>query len=361
MPPRIGYLLPTREQIMEGRPDAAPLLDLAARAEALGYDSVWVGDSVLARPRHDPLTLLAGVAGRVPRVALGTAVLLPALRNPVLLAHQVATLDQVSEGRFILGVGIARDVPNIRAEFAACGVPFEKRVGRMMEGLRLCRALWSGEAVDWDGRWPVSARCLGAGAASARRSADLDRRQHAGEPGACGKVVRRLVPQRAGRIGVRRSVARSAGDRPCGRSRSGAAVGSDVPDAHRSMTMRTARRRGWTRSWKGYYGAPAAVLRRRQAVYSGPAEGLAAWLDGYAKAGATDLVLRFAGEHERHLEAVAKNSRLAGMVAQWPTGSRAACLLPGLDGALATERSGQRLKRFAEQPALAELYPQARR
>ena len=52
---------------------------------------------------------------------------------------------------------------------------------------------------------------------------------------------------------------------------------------------------------EGYYGA----LRRRQAVYSGPAEGLAAWLDGYAKAGATDLVLRFAGEHERHLEAVA--------------------------------------------------------
>ena len=153
--PKLGYLLPTREQIMEGRPDAASLLALAVRAEALGYDSVWVGDSVLARPRHDPLTLLAGVAGRVPRVALGTAVLLPALRNPVLLAHQVATLDQVSEGRFILGVGIARDVPNIRAEFAACGVPFEKRVGRMMEGLRLCRALWSGEAVDWDGRWDV--------------------------------------------------------------------------------------------------------------------------------------------------------------------------------------------------------------
>jgi alkanesulfonate monooxygenase SsuD/methylene tetrahydromethanopterin reductase-like flavin-dependent oxidoreductase (luciferase family) len=160
MPPRIGYLLPTREQIMEGRAETGSLLSLATRAEALGYDSIWVGDSVLARPRHDPLTLLAGVAGRVPRVALGTAVLLPALRNPVLLAHQVATLDQVSEGRFILGVGIARDVPNIRAEFAACGVPFEKRVGRMMEGLRLCRALWTGDAVDLGGRWPVEGGAL---------------------------------------------------------------------------------------------------------------------------------------------------------------------------------------------------------
>src|SRR5579859_5269846 len=150
MAPRFGYLLPTRERIMEGVPQTGALLKLAARAEALGYHSVWVGDSVLARPRHDPLTLLAGVAGRVPRIALGTAVLLPALRNPVLLAHQVATLDQVSEGRFILGVGIARDMPNVRAEFAAAGMPFEKRVGRMMEGLRLCRALWTGEPVNWD-------------------------------------------------------------------------------------------------------------------------------------------------------------------------------------------------------------------
>src|ERR1700740_3664675 len=160
MPLKFGYLLPTRERIMEGRPDAGPLLDLAARAEALGYDSIWVGDSLLARPRHEPLTLLAGLAGRVPQVTLGTAVLLPALRNPVLLAHQVATLDQVSEGRFILGVGIARDVPNIRAEFAAASVPFEKRVGRMMEGLRLCRALWTGEPVNWDGRWPVQGGVL---------------------------------------------------------------------------------------------------------------------------------------------------------------------------------------------------------
>src|ERR1700733_2045612 len=156
MTPKVGYLLPTREQIMEGNPSAAPLLELATRAEAEGFDSIWVGDSVTARPRHDALTLLAGVAGRVPRVQLGTAVLLPALRNPVLLAPQVATLDQISEGRLILGVGFAADVPNIRAEFAAAGVPFEKRVGRMMEGLPLCRALWTGQPVDWDGRWQMT-------------------------------------------------------------------------------------------------------------------------------------------------------------------------------------------------------------
>src|SRR5256714_4705762 len=158
---RIGYLLPTRERIMAGQPQATPLLEFAERAERLGFDSVWAGDSLLARPRHEPLTLLAAVASRVRRVDIGTAVLLPALRNTVLLAHQVATLDQVAEGRLILGVGIAADVPNIRQEFTAAGVPFEKRVGRLLEGLRLARLLWSGKRVDWDGRGKVEHGILG--------------------------------------------------------------------------------------------------------------------------------------------------------------------------------------------------------
>src|SRR5205807_1182191 len=80
MPPRIGYLLPTREQVMQGRPEAPPLLALAERAEGLGYDSIWVGDSILARPRHEPLTLLSAVAARTRKAEFGTAVLLPARR-----------------------------------------------------------------------------------------------------------------------------------------------------------------------------------------------------------------------------------------------------------------------------------------
>src|SRR6201998_1582365 len=161
MPTQIGYLLPTRERVMEGRPETAPLLALAERAEALGFDSLWVGDSLLARPRHDPLTLLAAVASRAPRMEIGTAVLLPALRNPVVLAHQVATLDQIAEGRLILGVGIAADVPNIRAEFTAAGVPFENSVGHLLEGVRLGGALWTGQPVSWDGRWKVENAVLG--------------------------------------------------------------------------------------------------------------------------------------------------------------------------------------------------------
>ena len=181
MAPRLGYLLPTRERIMSGEPETRPLLELAARAERLGWDSLWIGDSLLARPRHEPLTLLAAVAAHVPRVELGTAVLLPTLRNPVLLAHQVATLDRIAEGRLILGVGIARDVPDIRAEFTAAGVPFEKRVGRLLEGLRLCRALWTGKAVDWEGDGRSRTACSGRRpiASAARRSGLPDRYRRA--------------------------------------------------------------------------------------------------------------------------------------------------------------------------------------
>jgi alkanesulfonate monooxygenase SsuD/methylene tetrahydromethanopterin reductase-like flavin-dependent oxidoreductase (luciferase family) len=311
MGPKLGYLLPTRERIMQGAPETGPMLELAARAEALGFDSVWVGDSLLARPRHEPLILLAGVAGRVPRVSLGTAVLLPALRNPVVLAHLVATLDQVSEGRLILGVGFAQDVPNIRAEFAAAGVPFDKRVGRMMEGLRLCRAMWSGQSVNWDGRWQVAGGVL---APTPYRTggpplwiggnlpASLER---------AGKWFDGWFPIKpdAAAFGAQwqqvRSIARTAGRDPdamTGAMYLTLALDADAAQAEARLNAFLER----------YYGQPAEVLRRRQASYAGPAEGVAEWLDGYARAGAGHLVLRFAGEHERHLEAVANVRQTLG-------------------------------------------------
>ena len=81
------------------------LVELARQAEALGYDSVWAGDSLLAKPRAEPLTLLAGVATATERVELGTAVLIASQRNPEQLAQASATLDALSGGRFILGIG----------------------------------------------------------------------------------------------------------------------------------------------------------------------------------------------------------------------------------------------------------------
>ena len=101
---RVGYLLPTREGIMEGRHEALPIVDLAERAEQAGLDSVWLGDSLTAKPRHDPITMMATIAGRTKRIQIGTAVLLPLLRNPVVLAHQIAgPVETVGrEGAFVV-------------------------------------------------------------------------------------------------------------------------------------------------------------------------------------------------------------------------------------------------------------------
>lgn len=301
----VGYLLPTRESIMEGRPDGEPLLKLAERAEQLGYDSVWIGDSLLARPRHEPITLLAGVAGRTKRVKLGTAVLLPALRNPVLLAHQVATLDQVSSGRVILGIGIASDVPNIRAEFRAAGVPFEKRVGTMMEGMRLWKALWSGKPVDWEGRWHVEKGVLaptpfqkggppiwGGGsvpAALERAGKHMDGWFPTGpDSKRWGEQWRQV-----------QAIARDAGRKPDAVTSAvylTLAVDDDAAKASQRIDE----------FLLAYYGRRPDLLRQHQACFSGSASAAADWINGYIEQGARHLVLRFAGDHERHQDIFAR-------------------------------------------------------
>src|SRR4026208_792633 len=103
-----GILLPTREAIMSGRAGPPSLYQLAERAEALGFHSVWVGDSLTARPRIDALTTLAAVGARTQRVPLGTAIFLAALRSPILLAYQLASLDWITSGRIDLGIGYGR-------------------------------------------------------------------------------------------------------------------------------------------------------------------------------------------------------------------------------------------------------------
>src|SRR3970040_3165314 len=110
---KLGVLLPTRGVLLwnRGVPEVGPIVALAVRAEELGYDSVFVGDSVLAKPRLEALSVLSALAVRTRRVKLGTAVFLPFLRNPVFLAYQVATLDVISGGRVVLGVWIGPPTP----------------------------------------------------------------------------------------------------------------------------------------------------------------------------------------------------------------------------------------------------------
>jgi alkanesulfonate monooxygenase SsuD/methylene tetrahydromethanopterin reductase-like flavin-dependent oxidoreductase (luciferase family) len=149
-----GVLLPTREAVMSGRSEPSSLLQLGERAEAFGFHSVWVGDSLTARPRIDALTTLAAVGSRTRRVRLGTAIFIAGLRNPILLAYQLASLDWITGGRIDLGVGYGR--PNDPAgehEFEIVGLDAAARIKISEEVIQVMRRLWREEHVSHAGRF----------------------------------------------------------------------------------------------------------------------------------------------------------------------------------------------------------------
>jgi probable F420-dependent oxidoreductase len=289
-----GVLLPTREAVMSGRMETAPLLTMAERAEAAGFDSVWIGDSLIARPRHEPLTLMAAVAARTRRVRIGTGVLLPALRNPVVLAHVVGTLDRVAEGRIILGVGIAGDMPAIRKEFAAAGVPWDRRVGRFLEILAICQALWTRDGVSFSGKHftldnvtmePKPHRpggppiwIGGSGPTALREAARFDAWFPTGPS----------VEFFAEHFPKIQAAARAAGRKPD--AVTGAAYVTLAFDPNPAAAEQ--RLHSFLET---YYSSPARTVMARQATYAGPIEGGVEWLQRWIDAGARHISLRFAG------------------------------------------------------------------
>ncbi|MBI2878647.1 MAG: LLM class flavin-dependent oxidoreductase [Candidatus Rokubacteria bacterium] len=126
------------------------LLPLAEQVEALGYESLWAGDHIsYTRPILDPLTLLASYAARTRRVRLGTCVYLLPLRHPTPVAKAVASLDFLSGGRVVFGVGVGGEFPK---EFEACGVPREERGRRTDEGIEVLRRLWRDSPASFEGK-----------------------------------------------------------------------------------------------------------------------------------------------------------------------------------------------------------------
>ncbi len=166
---KLGFLLPTRGLLLsEDRPQSADrIIDLACRAEEAGLDSVWVGDSLTAKPRLEPLTALAAVAARTSRVRLGTSVLLMALRHPVLLAQTLGTVDLISKGRLMIAAGVGGAFnEDQQAEWRSAGVSVRRRASRMEEMVQIIKGLGRGETINFSGRhfdlesvtvkpWPV--------------------------------------------------------------------------------------------------------------------------------------------------------------------------------------------------------------
>ncbi|MGE0415689.1 MAG: LLM class flavin-dependent oxidoreductase [Acetobacteraceae bacterium] len=127
------------------------LVTLVQLVDRCGYDSLWAGDHIsFAIPILDPMLQLAQAAVVSRRLILGTSVLLVPLRHPTPVAKQVLTLDHLTEGRFILGVGVGGEFPR---EYAACDVPHNQRGARLAEGVQVIRKFFSGQPVSHHGRF----------------------------------------------------------------------------------------------------------------------------------------------------------------------------------------------------------------
>jgi probable F420-dependent oxidoreductase len=300
---QVGALLPTRGVLFaeNGPPDVSPILIMAERAEEAGFHSVWVGDSITAKPRLEALATLGALAVRTSRVKLGTAVLLAALRHPLVLAHAVASLEVLSTGRIILGVGAGRGGRHILAqEFENCGIPFLERGERLNEVLEICRRLWTETPVSYQGKY--------------YRLNDVALEPRPVQPGGTPLwISSNLIKQ-----GLRRVA--TLGDawitnvttldvyRQCWEQIvvAAEAVGRDPQQIQQCLYLTinvdldsdTARRQG--RSFlENYYKKPAAEVEEDLVCQFGSPEEVLARIDGYARLGVRTVIIRFASPHQR--------------------------------------------------------------
>ncbi|MFG2869600.1 LLM class flavin-dependent oxidoreductase [Streptomyces sp. NPDC048338] len=294
----IGYLLPTRDQTVRAEHEPGRLVAQARRAERLGLDSVWAGDSPVTRPRADPLLLLAAAARATERVTLGTAVLLPALRHPILLAHQLATLDRLSEGRLVAGLGGGFPNEATRAQFEALGIPYARRLDRLEESVHVMRRLWSGAPVSHQGEHfaftdvriaPPPNRpggpplwLAGGGRPALRRVARL----------ADGWLP--YPPAATTYAAELRTIGQSAPARPVTPALYATLCLDPDPEQARHRLRSSVER---------YYDAPLERVAAVQCLFAGTARQAADHLTGYVQAGARHLVIRLAtDDHEAGLE-----------------------------------------------------------
>jgi len=282
---KIGILLPTREAVFYGDKSGnpGPLVDLAVKAEDMGFDSVWAGDSLLARPRSEPLALLSAVAAKTKKIELGTAVLLPALRNAEQLAQSTATLDALSGGRFILGIGGGPDTPGVRTDFELTAMNFPKRASQSVKVAERVRSLWRG---DKEQMYPLTHKSDGPpiwmGGAGPRT---LER---------TGRLFDGWFPlatsAEAFRSGLR-SVRQAAED--AGRSSDSITASAYLTVVFGESDKAQAQ---LAQHSELYYGVPYEQISKSQGLIAGPVEKVVDWLDEFVSAGVEHLCIRFGCE-----------------------------------------------------------------
>jgi probable F420-dependent oxidoreductase len=157
-PLKVGIQLPEVEREVRW----PELLDLSRAIEDEGFDSIWVGEHLLYRwpdrPARGPWeawTLMAAIAAATTRVEIGPLVACAGFHNPALLAKQAATIDEISGGRFVLGLGAGWN----QVEFDAFGFPFDHRIDRFEEAFTIIATLLREGAIDFDGRYFQARDC----------------------------------------------------------------------------------------------------------------------------------------------------------------------------------------------------------
>jgi alkanesulfonate monooxygenase SsuD/methylene tetrahydromethanopterin reductase-like flavin-dependent oxidoreductase (luciferase family) len=289
---RIGVVVPTREAFLQLSP-AGELIDFAVRAEDLGFDSVWVGDSLTARPRLEPLTLLAAIATRTNRAAIGTAALTGALRPTALAAHSIATIDQLADGRLVVGLGAGFPMQDTELEFAAAGAPYGRRIAQLERNVATWKWLWGDpSAPPPSGTTETIAQALRSIPPPARPGGPPLWLAGSG-PKALDRAGRMFdgwlpYPTTVSDFETQRAAVHAAAADVGRATRIECAVYVTV--AIDDRTARASER--LDRFSNAYYGFSGETLRVIQAVVAGTPEECAEHLCGYVAVGADHLVLR---------------------------------------------------------------------
>lgn len=150
--PVFGVNVNNREPLITNSYTLNDLLELASVVDELGFDSIWVGDSLFSKPRYEPMTLMAAISQRIKQAKLGTACLVSATRNPLYLALEWATLDRLTNGRTILGACMGSPEEGVKREYAALGLDYVDRATVFEEGLAILRELWTEGETSFKGK-----------------------------------------------------------------------------------------------------------------------------------------------------------------------------------------------------------------